>query len=180
MLRIYEKQRFLYASFFLLALGFCANVLAKGECKADLSVELKNERGEHDFMAACREGNTQAVKYFLDQEDFDINEQFSCDAYREPVHAMFLAAKVGRVEVVQSLIDADADINQTWKGATPLFVAAQNGHDKVVETIVKAQGVSVNQAKSTGSTPLFIACQQGYPDIVDMLLEAGADPTIKW
>ncbi|WP_196221002.1 ankyrin repeat domain-containing protein [Sansalvadorimonas verongulae] len=143
-------------------------------------MELKNERGEHDFLAACREGNTEAVHYFLDLEGFDINKQFPCEAYCEPVHGLFMAAAEGRVEVVQRLIAADADINQTSKGVTPLYVAAQNGHDKVVKTIVSTQGVSVNHTRCTGSTALFIACQEGYPDIVDMLLGAGADPTIKW
>ncbi|WP_155159522.1 ankyrin repeat domain-containing protein [Sansalvadorimonas verongulae] len=180
MLRINERQRFLYTSFFLLALGFCANVLAKGECKADLSVELKNEYDEHDFLAACREGNAEAVEYFLDQEGFDINQQLPCKTYCEPVHALFVAAEVGRVEVVQRLIAADAEINQTWRGTTPLFMAAQNGHGRVVETIANTRGVSVNKRHSDGATALFMACQEGHADIVDTLLEAGADPTIEW
>ncbi|MTI12688.1 ankyrin repeat domain-containing protein [Sansalvadorimonas verongulae] len=172
MLRVYGRQRFLYASFFLLALGFCANVLGTGECKADPSIALKNKYNEHDFLAACREGNVDVVRYFLDQDDFDANEQFISGVTGIPVHGLFLAAQESRVEVLQSLIDAGADVNQTYKRASPLLVAAQNGDVRVVEILVNTQGVDVNQAQYNDFTPLFLAAQNGHAKIVELLLRA--------
>ncbi|MTI13895.1 ankyrin repeat domain-containing protein [Sansalvadorimonas verongulae] len=138
MLRIYQSQRFLYASFFLLTLGFCANTLAAGECKADLSVPLKNEYNEHDFLAACREGNVEAVTFFVSQDGFDVNEQFISGASGSPIHSLYLPAQNGYAEVVQILVNAGAEVDQAWGGATPLFIAAQNSHAKVVQILLNA------------------------------------------
>ena len=88
--------------------------------------------------------------------------------------------KNGHHNVVEILVKAEADINQTWSGtgATPLFIAAQNGHHKVVEILVKAEA-DINQAW-IGATPLFIAAQTGHPEVVRILVENGANPLLKW
>ncbi|MTI12070.1 ankyrin repeat domain-containing protein, partial [Sansalvadorimonas verongulae] len=110
MLRIYEKQRWFYVSFFFFIFGFCANALAKGEC----SIALARKYGdEHDFLAACREGNVDAVKYFLDLEGFNVNNQFISGLNGGPVHSLFPAAQNGHAKVVQVLVNAGADLNKT-------------------------------------------------------------------
>ena len=61
----------------------------------------------------------------------------------------------------------------------PLFTAADNGREGIVEVLLGMEGVDVNQAKTDdGSTPLFMACQQGHEGVVRLLLEKGADWTI--
>jgi ankyrin repeat protein len=45
----------------------------------------------------------------------------------------------------------------------------------VVELLLAAKGVSVNQENGQGITPLFIAAQNGHVAVVDLLLAAGAD-----
>ena len=61
----------------------------------DGETPLKNEYNEHEFLAACRTGNVEAVQYFLDQQDFDPNEQLISGLSKTPVSAVFLAAKNG-------------------------------------------------------------------------------------
>ena len=60
-------------------------------------------------------------------------------------------------------------------GATPLLLAAQNGHPEVVNMLVYA-GVDIDKAKTnTGAMPLSIAAQNGHVDVARSLLENGAN-----
>jgi ankyrin repeat protein len=54
-------------------------------------------------------------------------------------------------------------------GATPLFVAAQNGHETVVRLLATECQADVNQARDNGATPLLIAARKGYKTIVRVL-----------
>ena len=65
---------------------------------------LNNEYNEHEFLAACRTGNVEAVQYFLDQDDFDPNEQLISGLSKTPVSGLFLAAQNGHHTVVEILI----------------------------------------------------------------------------
>ena len=76
------------------------------------------------------------------------------------------------------LIAAGADKDKADKnGTTPLFLAAQNGHLNVVQSLIEA-GVDVNQANKNGATPLYMAAQEGHTAVVGLLIEAGADALV--
>ena len=49
------------------------------------------------------------------------------------------------------------DVNQaeTKYGGTPLFVAAEKGHQEIVSMLLKVEGIDVNQATKDGRTPLW-------------------------
>ena len=107
---------------------------------------LNNEYNEHEFLAACRTGNVEAVQYFLDQEDFDPNEQLISGITKIPVSGLVLAAHEGHHKVVEILVTARADINLArGDGGTVLLVAAQSDHNEVVKILVKA-GVDLDHA----------------------------------
>ncbi|MTI12020.1 ankyrin repeat domain-containing protein [Sansalvadorimonas verongulae] len=164
MLRIHQRQQWIYTSFFLFTLGFCTNTLGAGECPISLERECS---GEHDFLAACREGNVAAVNYFLSLEGFDINEQFISGATGKPIHGLFLAAQNGHAEVVRVLVnDFNIDIDKTWQhNATSLFQAAQEGHPEVVKCLLDAGADPLQKLRRCSlikKSPLM-AAKQGRP-----------------
>lgn len=57
--------------------------------------------------------------------------------------------------------------------ATPLFIAAQNGHYKILVYLL-AQGAEPDPRRTDGATPTWIAAQMGHDHIVAQLLKAGA------
>ena len=59
-------------------------------------------------------------------------------------------------------------------GATPLFMAAQEGHIEVVQFLVYS-GANKDQCKTNGATPLCIAAQEGLIEVVRFLIESGAN-----
>ena len=78
---------------------------------------------------------------------------------------------------MRCLAELCAYINQALQdGATPLYVAAQDGHFDVVRCLVKAFAADINQAAHNGLTPLMTASFFKHADIVTWLVKEGADP----
>eukprot|EP01059_Diplonema_ambulator_P037004 TRINITY_DN9570_c0_g2_i3.p1 TRINITY_DN9570_c0_g2~~TRINITY_DN9570_c0_g2_i3.p1 ORF type:complete len:583 (+),score=114.77 TRINITY_DN9570_c0_g2_i3:231-1979(+) len=92
------------------------------------------------------------------------------------VSCLYVAAQNGHPEVVECLLQNNADPNQSKdSGATPLFISAQQGNLAIVNILLGA-GADPDQCTKTGVTPLMIASYQGHAHIVRALMSAGADP----
>ena len=76
---------------------------------------------------------------------------------------------------------AAVDANQAKQnGVTPLYMAAQDGHEAVVRALIEL-GADVNKATDRGRRPLSISiapprnvAQEGHAAIVQILRDAGA------
>lgn len=92
------------------------------------------------------------------------------------------AARRGDLAAVERLLSDGAQVEATdGSGATPLYVAASEGHAAVVARLLAAGGDPRRQASgsfgSTG-TPIHAAVRHGHLDVVRLLLEAGVDPNL--
>jgi ankyrin repeat protein len=98
---------------------------------------------------ACEKGNIEAVKQHLAAKA-DVNVKG--DGGRTPLHE---AAFNRHKEVVELLIDKDADVNamDELEGLTPLHLAALKDHKEIAELLI-ANGADVNAMDDTGRTPL--------------------------
>ena len=56
----------------------------------------------------------------------------------------------------------------------PLFTAATNGREGIVEVLLGMEGVDVNRGNRQGATPLNAACQKGHEGVVRLLLAHAA------
>ena len=76
--------------------------------------------------------------------------------------------------MVKLLIEHGSDINKAnTNGTTPLYIAAQDGHQSVVEFLVKS-GADTNKATTDGVTPLIRSLVRQYPEIALLLVNYGA------
>ncbi len=130
--------------------------------------------GEHQFLAACRQGRVDVMEYWLSQKGFSPNDEFISGCTGAKVSGLGVTSNKGYAEGVKLLIEAGAGLNQGCDGATPLYMASQNGRAEAVEILIQA-GADLNQGTDNGATPLFIASQNGYNKVVAILLKAGAD-----
>lgn len=62
---------------------------------------------------------------------------------------------------------------KTQDRATPVFIAAQNGHRTVLSLLITA-GANPDMKRIDGATPLWIAAQMGHDHICKVLLQNGA------
>jgi len=86
-----------------------------------------------------------------------------------------LAATAGRLECLQALLEAGADVSCLDKKAqTPLFVALVNQHWECARALLAA-GADPNGSPANLCSPLSIMCQRGFYPGLRLLCEFGAD-----
>lgn len=96
---------------------------------------------------------------------------------------IFNATWSGDLELVKIFLEtesrnADAsDESEYGGGWTPLQYACYQGHQSIVEELLKVTK-QIDKRNNCGFTALFYAAQRSYVDICKLLVDAGADPTI--
>ncbi len=92
------------------------------------------------------------------------------------------AAERGEHTLVKELLPIIPidDLNDAVEsmGVTPLYMACQNGHVRVVKELIAtpSQLTHLNLPNDSGITPLYAACQFGHLEVAQILVETGIDP----
>jgi ankyrin repeat protein len=132
-----------------------------------LSANVNGERlkdGPTSFYFAAQIGNPDLVKCLVIRSSALMYVNHAAFNESKP---LFIPAQKDHLAVLLYLLvnELGADINQVGlanDGATPLFVAAQNGDLDLMRCIVKDIGADINKATQDGATPLCIAAQKGH------------------
>ena len=109
--------------------------------------------------------------------DFDtaINKPFN----DKDTTALIRASEKGDIEIVQTLLTANPDINGSLSyGMTALMLASKNGHTEVVQELLSANA-NVNSVDFDDLTALIVASNNGHVEIVKALLDSGAEINAK-
>ena len=101
-----------------------------------------------------------------------VNNFYYWDLDASAFSGLHCASFFGIVEVVAGLIEMGCyDINEgDFSGCTPLAWAARNGHDRLVEMLLRREEVNPDKPDRFGQTPFSLAAQQGQEEVVKMLL----------
>lgn len=83
------------------------------------------------------------------------------------------AAKGGKVDAVQLLLERGAKLTRDVFGWTPLHSAAAHGHLDSVRALTR-NPIDLDGFNYCGSTPLRLAARGGHEDVVKMLLDQGS------
>ena len=130
-----------------------------------------NPEGVPALMLAVREPSLKVAELLAAHPDTKTEVRNSNDE-----SVLMLAAIKGYLELVQKLVDNDADVNKT--GWTALHYAASGGHVPVIAHLLE-HSAYIDAESPNGTTPLMMAAMYGSPEAVKHLIQAGADLTIK-
>ncbi|KAH9495268.1 hypothetical protein Btru_016256 [Bulinus truncatus] len=128
---------------------------AKTLCRLGAQVDFVDKNGSTPLILAAARGNTEVVRVLIENH---------CDVNN--------IARIKRVNVSSSVKLGNS---QPDNGAlvTALHVAAQCGHEKCTEELLKA-GANVNALDQDGYTPLTLARMNDHPSIAALLVKYNA------
>lgn len=95
--------------------------------------------------------------------------------YIEQVTPLHIAAKNGRVEFIDILVEHGADVNvRDHLGIVPMYLALQNMHDDVAWKLAEA-GTDPTTLTDRGSSFLYVGVRDESPKLIDWALAGGVD-----
>ncbi|KAL8800854.1 MAG: hypothetical protein Q9182_004874 [Xanthomendoza sp. 2 TL-2023] len=133
------------------------------------AIDFRGEYYKTALWLAAKDGRDTIARLLLSQGT-------NVDADFHGITPLHIACEQGHVEVVQSLLDFNADTNIRGDndGRNALHLAARSSVPAIVRLVLN-QGVEVNARSSDKMTPLHIACLQENVEIVQSLLDFNAD-----
>ena len=125
------------------------------------------------FLKAAMRGDMDVLKSYLRGKHA---AEYLKVTDRGGYTALHLAAKAGKLDVIDALVGAGADIDGTaGTNYTPLAIAVLNGRTDALRRLLQ-RGADVNADVLDGSSALSLAASRSSPTAVAYLLEAKADP----
>lgn len=129
-----------------------------------VKVDQQNPVGETAVMLAAFKGHLETVKLIHARGAVLRQSGWT---------ALHYAAFQGHAAIARYLIDSKADVNaRAPNGATPLMLAARNGHRDVVQVLLGT--ADPNLTTDTGATALQWALREGHTEIAQALRRSGA------
>ena len=130
------------------------------DCAKSLALKLFDDCNNHISIELLLE----VQELYGGRIDYDNLSLFS---------GLHCASLFGIVEIVAALVEVGGcDINQVdCVGNTPLWWAAQNGHEGVVEVLLGRDEIDPNKPGVFGQTPLCCAVGAGHEGVVKILLQ---------
>jgi ankyrin repeat protein len=148
----------------------------------------KLSEDEKTYLRAAAEGKVEDLRRFLDRGipvDLLDTELFLLGLTWDTTALMYAAGK-GRLEAVQFLVKAGANISAKSKAhkqdgggeSQALHFAIESGNPAVIEELLNG-GADIDAQGNWGTTPLSIAAVNGNVEVVKLLLKRGAKANLK-
>ena len=168
--------------------GLCEETVVAGVCAAGTlgANGLTQAQLDAGMISAAEGGDADEVCEYL-RRGADVEAEKSGDRRT----ALMIAAKEGYADVIELLLENDADVNRRggeagpdkpsgrWSGhldsnKTALLYASAHGHADIVR-IMLDNGADVELGDDRNRRPLWEAAFYGHQDVMGVLLDNGAD-----
>ena len=130
-------------------------------------VNTQGTDGETALLFAVLKGNIKMVKKLL-----EIGADPNGVKGRSPLHP---ATQFPNTIILETLLEAGADPNESFKGETPLYVAAMTGQVDAIKSLVRKNADMDLGVVSMQRSPAYAASVLDRWDVVELLIQNGAD-----
>lgn len=116
-------------------------------------------------LDAIEAGNVEKLRELILSGQLNVNDIV------DEISIFGLAAKSGRLEIVQMMLEYGADVNLPSRKSdvwTALMSAAEGGNLEIVKLLVEI-GANVNEIRDGGNCALMVAGRASHQDIFDYL-----------
>jgi ankyrin repeat protein len=163
----------------LLAARYDHAQAARALLERGADVNARDKRGFTPLMRAVLNGSMETVQTITEFKP-DLNAQTTDpDPNTSGSTALMYAVAKDRKDVLDMLLDAGADINESDVVVGPALTwAAAYDREEIAADLLE-RGADANVVNNVGGTPLIVAASKGNPRLVRMLLDHGADPLWK-
>ena len=143
--------------------------------KDGIDVNAQDEKGYTALMWACAEKHADVAIALLKVDGIRV------DLVKKHGNTVLqCASHHGMLEVVEKLIEKNADVNiQDEDGDTALITACENKHADVAIALLEHPYIKVNLANNKGETALYKASEKGMLAVVEKLIKRGADVNVQ-
>jgi ankyrin repeat protein len=170
-----------YLSFSVFESGFCQT---DNEFEERLQLYQLYDYASHNWAHhACKASISchEIIQFLKKQAQVEASSQGLLATKRYPTHlnysqefprqmaGLHLAAYFGVDNAIRILSSNSPDLKDSC-GRTPLSLAAERGHEAVVQQLITSSKVDADSKNEGGRTPLSYAAERGYEAIVQLLL----------
>ena len=137
--------------------------------------DLVTNQGDTAFHCASSNGHLEVVQQLL-QANANPNLR---NKWGDT--ALFAASVHGHSEIVDMILSHDSsslNVQTSEERSTSICAASENGYEKVVNLLLKANA-NLELQRKDGTTALWMASQCGHQEVVSLLLTAHANPNHK-
>ena len=130
-------------------------------------------RQSDDIHKAAARGDTESVKFFLDQ-GADANRPSRNKGWLTP---LILAARNDHGEVCTLLLQRGADVNsqgpESYLRDTAILAAVRNNAIRAIKHLMRAQDIEIVRVGQNYESPLGVASSKGFIGAAKLLLDSG-------
>jgi len=118
------------------------------------------------FIIIIEKAYFDIIKYLVSKTNINIDGNWTA-------RPIFIAAKIGRIDILDFLIENGAKLQFEPHDDDILRSASRGGHIEMVKYLIESKGIKIN--KSNGEFPMINAAMNGHLEIVKYLEECGSD-----
>ena len=124
------------------------------------------------LLHACRDGDLARAQHAVYQHGASVYDV--CTDDRQGLTALHVVCRYNHLSIVQWIVtqcDYYVHSRDAIFQSTPLMLAAEAGHARVVDFLLRHAKPNINQVDAHGWTALHLACMHQHEQVVALLLQ---------